>query len=80
MCYISLDRENIRLFIDVLFVCLDQEISHFFYNGGRPLVSILKCGIWCIFQITFSFFQFQRFLLAIFGQGVSVPGGICSRG
>ena len=45
MCFISLEREKVGLFIDVLFVCsplLDQEISIFFYNGGRPLVSILK--------------------------------------
>ena len=41
----SLDRKKVRLFIDVLFACLsllDQELSPFFYNGGRPLVSILK--------------------------------------
>ena len=45
MCFISLDREKVRLFIDVLFACLpllDQEISPFFYHGGRPLVSILN--------------------------------------
>ena len=45
MCFISLDRKKVRLFIDVLFACLpllDQEISPFFYHGGRPLVSILK--------------------------------------
>ena len=45
MCFISLDRKNNRLFFDILFVCLsklDPEISPFFYNGGRPLVSILK--------------------------------------
>ena len=45
MCFISLDRKKVRLFIDVLFACLpllDREISPFFYNDGRPLVSILK--------------------------------------
>ena len=45
MCFISLGRKKVRLFIDVLFACLpllDQELSPFFYNGGRPLVSILK--------------------------------------
>ena len=45
MCFISLDRRKVRLFIDVLFVyspLLDQEISPVFYNGGRPLVSILN--------------------------------------
>ena len=45
MCFISLDRKKVRLFIDVLFVCsslLDQEISPFFFDGGRPLVSILN--------------------------------------
>ena len=45
MCFISLDRDNNRLFFDKLFVHLsklDPEISPFFYNGGRPLVSILN--------------------------------------
>ena len=45
MCFISLDRDNNRLFFDKLFVHLsklDPEISPFSYNGGRPLVSILK--------------------------------------
>ena len=49
MCFISLDREKVRLFIDVLFACLpllDQEISPFFYNGGRPLVSILNLFVY----------------------------------
>ena len=44
----SLDRKKVRLFIDVLFACLsllDQELSPFFYNGGRPLVSILNLAI-----------------------------------
>ena len=46
MCFISLDRKNVRLFIDVLFVCsplLDQEITaadHWSLSlsgGGREL-------------------------------------------
>ena len=45
MSFISLDRDNNRLFFDKLFVHLsklDPEISPFFYNGGRPLLSILN--------------------------------------
>ena len=45
MCLISLDRGEITLFFVCIVCCLprlDPEILPFFYNGGRPLVSILN--------------------------------------
>ena len=45
MCFISLNKENNRLFFYVLFVRLpysDPELYHAFQNGCGPLVSILN--------------------------------------